>query len=47
VFSSCRNWARSGAEKYAILLHDDPAHASERDALRRELARLVADALGL
>ncbi|HEY7253392.1 MAG TPA: hypothetical protein VIG37_23040 [Methylomirabilota bacterium] len=28
-------------------LHGDPAHASERDALRRELARLVADALGL
>ena len=28
-------------------LHDDPARAPERDALRRELARLVAEALGL
>jgi N-acetylglucosamine-6-sulfatase len=28
-------------------LHDEPARAPERDALRRELARLVAEALGL
>ena len=28
-------------------LHDDPARAAERDALRHELARLVAEALGL
>ena len=28
-------------------LHDEPARAPERDALRGELARLVAEALGL
>ncbi|MGH7373050.1 MAG: hypothetical protein ACREJY_02375 [Candidatus Rokuibacteriota bacterium] len=28
-------------------LHDDPAHAQERQELRRELARLVAEAVGL
>jgi N-acetylglucosamine-6-sulfatase len=28
-------------------LHEEPARAPERDALRRELARLVAEALGL
>jgi arylsulfatase A-like enzyme len=36
------------ADPYELAnLHDDPAHAGEREALRGELARLVALAVGL
>jgi hypothetical protein len=43
-----RRALRPQARSYELRnLHDEPARAPERDALRRELARLVAEALGL